>query len=144
MKKLILTLVLLVSGLTLAQNASRWEQDYYGAGGRYSNNLQIAVSDTTTGEYYINDQPITIAVDSNWTASNLGVWVYNDYEDAYEPLQDDGGTLIEITITQGKTTALNPAIWAGVKRCKFTKITSGSYVAQATNATSIIITTIKY
>ncbi len=144
MKKLILGLILMLSTFVLAQNKSAWEQDYYGAGKQYSNNLRIAVGDTTTGEYYSSEQLIMVQVDSNWTASNLGVWVYNPYESAFEPLQDETGALIEITITQGKASVLPPTWFAGVKRIKFSKITSGAYVAQATNPSSIIVTYIRY
>lgn len=143
MKKILLTLfgLFMLSTIAYSQNY----QDYYGSGlGLYSDSLLIADADSITGEYYIFEHAIYVQVDSNWTASNLCVLVYNPYEETYEALQDTDGTLIEYTITQGRTTTLIPADLVGAKRVKFKKVTSGSTVAQSGSASTLIIHSVRY
>lgn len=139
--------ILLILGLVtlFAFPLQAQDTDYYGSGrSNYSNNLQIAVGDSMTGEYYIFDQLIYLQVDSNWTASNIAVAVYNPYEETYELLYDEEGTLVEYTVVQGKTTGAIPVDMAGAKRVKFVKMTSGAYVLQATTASTIIVHTVRY
>ena len=141
MKKILFVLCLILASSVYGQ---RYE-DYYGSGlGRHSDSLQIAVNDSLTGEYIIYEQAILIQVDSNWTASNIGVMVYNPYEEVYELLQDEDGTLLEYTITQGRTTTLVPVDLAGAKKVKFKKMTSGSGVAQSGSASTLIVHSIRY
>lgn len=137
MKK-ILAILFLIAGVSFAQNV-----DYYGAGNRYSDSLQIAVNDSLTGEYIIQDKLMLIQVDSNWTASNIGILIYNPYEETWELLQNDSG-LIEYTITQGRTTTVVPIEVAGAKKVKFKKMTSGSGVTQSGSASTVIIHQIRY
>lgn len=140
MKKIIIVLFLLV-GFVQAQN----EVDYYGANkSTYSDSLLIADADSVTGEYRIWDKIFYIQVDSNWTASNLAIEIYNEYEDAWELIQDEDGTLLEVTITQGKSTRMKQVDFAGAKKVRFKKITSGSTVAQSGAASTLIIHSLRY
>lgn len=141
MKKILILLLLFV-GLSYGQKVT---QDFYGANnGTYSDSLQIAVGDSATGEYYIFDHAFYIQVDTNWTTSNIAIAIYNPVTQAYELLQDEDKTLIEIGITEGKTTRLKQSDFGGADRVKFIKMTSGSDVDQATHASTLIIHSLRY
>lgn len=140
MKKILFILFLLLGfGVVNAQ-----EMDYYGAGNAWSNNLRIADGDSVTGEYFVTDKLIYLQVDSNWTASNIAILVYNPVEETYEILTDEDGATIEYVIVQGKTTNVLPIQMAGAKHIKFAKMTSGSYVPQSGAASTVIPHSIRY
>jgi len=143
MKKLLMLFVLL-STITFAQNSSYWDIDYWGSGkNSSSNNLVIAVGDSASGVYYINDALVAVMVDSNWTASGLGFMIYNDLEAEYYPAYNDSG-LVEYTIAVGTPLLLNPKDVLGLKKIKFYKVTSGSDVDAATLPNKIQIITRVY
>lgn len=145
MKKLFFALLLFLSVATFAQNTSDWGYDYYRSGlTSYSNNLIIAVGDSASGEYFIENQLAIIKVDSNWTASNIGFMVYNHLESIWEPLVDDAGDIIEYAVAVGKPVVLTPAQSVGLKNIKFYKVTSGNDVDQATNPGKIEIETVRF
>ena len=135
----------------LAQNTSDWQVDYAtktdhrGFISSNSQALTIAVGDSMTSEYRVNGQLIGIGVDSNWTASGIAFMIYNDLEETWELLYDnDGSTLIEYSVAISKPVLCTPNEMAGIKRVKFVKMTSGSYVTEASAAGNIIIWSIRY
>lgn len=142
MKKILIVIAMLFAATLFAQNSTDWSTKYYGDGNASSDSLQIAVGDSVSGEYSINNVGVVISVDSNWTASNLGFMVYNYLEEVWEPLTE-GGTVIEYTVTVGEATRIAPADMAGLKTVKFYKVTSESAVAQSGSATSLQISSIK-
>jgi len=143
MKKLLMLFVLL-STITFAQNSSYWDVDYWGSGkNSSSNNLVIAVGDSASGVYYIQDALIAVMVDSNWTASGLGFMIYNDLEGEYYPAYNSDG-LIEYSVAVGTPIMIKPVDAAGFKKVKFYKVTSGSDVDAATLANKIQIITRVY
>lgn len=142
MKKFLMIL-LLAGGTLLAQNTSEYKTYYYGDGEKYSDSLRIEATEIASGEYYVNNSLVVIWVDSNWTASNIGFLVYNELESVWEPLSKDGSTL-EYQVGVDSPVVLTPAEVAGIKRVKFLKITSGTVVEQATNATNLQIATIRF
>lgn len=142
MKKIILFLLFI--GSFYAQSLNNRSSDYYGNGKKYSDSLQVTVGDSISGEYYIQDVLVMLAVDSNWTASGVVPLVYNDLEGTYEPLyKSDGSTLVEWSVAVGKPVRLDPMETRGLKRVKFAKMTSGSYVTEATAAGNIIVITVR-
>ena len=142
--KRILVLLALMSTLSFAQNSSYWAVDYWGSGNNSSsNNLVIAVGDSASGVYYINDALVAVMVDSNWTASGIGFMLYNDLEGEYYPVYNDSG-LVEYTIAVGTPLLLNPKDVLGLKKVKFYKVTSGSDVDAATLPNKIQIITRVY
>jgi len=143
MKKLLMLFVLL-STITFAQNSSYWDVDYWGSGkNSSSNNLVIAVGDSASGVYYIQDALIAVMVDSNWTASGLGFMIYNDLEGEYYPAYNSDG-LIEYSVAVGTPIMIKPVDAAGFKKVKFYKVTSGSDVDAATKPNKIQIITRVY
>lgn len=145
MKKLFFALLLFLSIATFAQNASDWSYDYYRSGlTSYSNNLIVAVGDSASGEYYVNNQLAVVKVDSNWTASGIGFMVYNHLEDVWAPVKDDAGSLLEFPIAVGAPLILVPAQTVGLKYIKFYKVSSGSDVDQATNPTYLEVETVRF
>lgn len=145
MKKLLFALLLLLSTATFAQNTSEWSYDYYRSGlTSYSNNLIIAVGDSASGEYYVNNQLAIVKVDSNWTASNLGIMIYNHLESVWAPAKDESGALLEFPIAVGAPLVLVPTQTVGFKYIKFYKVTSGSDVDQATNPTYLEVETVRF
>ena len=143
MKKILMILLLSASAI-LAQNTSEWKVFYYGDGeNKYSDSLQIAVGDSASGEYFVNNSLVMIAVDSNWTASNIGFMIYNELEEQFEPLEK-AGVVLEYEVAPNKPVVLLPIDTAGLKRLKFYKVTSESAVAQATTATNLQVTTIRF
>ena len=145
MKKILIILLLFV-GIGYAQSSSRYNVAYGDTSlpGNAKDSLIVAVGDSISGQYYINEQLIYLQVDSNWTAANIAIMIYNPLEATWELLYDEAGNLVEYTIVQGTTTGVVPIEMAGAKRVKFVKMTAGSYVAQATNASTIIVHTIRY
>jgi len=143
MKKLLMLFVLL-STITFAQNSSYWDVDYWGSGkNSSSNNLVIAVGDSASGVYYIQDALIAVMVDSNWTASGLGFMIYNDLEGEYYPAYNSDG-LIEYSVAVGTPIMIKPVDAAGFKKVKFYKVTSGSDVDASTLPNKIQIITRVY
>ena len=139
MKKILLIGIMLFATSLFAQNSLEWSVRYYGDGNATSSALQIADADSISGEYSIPNSPITIAVDSNWTASGIGFLVYNYLEETWELLCDEDGDILEYTIAVGAPIAIPPIRGAALKTVKFAKITSGSYVAQSGAASSLQI-----
>lgn len=143
MKK-ILMLFMLLGTIAFAQNSNDWDVDYYGAlKTSYSNNLSIAVGDSCSYGYYLNNNLLAIMVDSNWTASGIGFMIYNDLEGEFYPAYNDSG-IIEYDIAVGTPIMINPLDIAGAKIIKFYKLTSGSRVLQATLPSRLEIITGKY
>lgn len=144
MKSFLLTLMLLLSTATFAQYDD-WDYDYYGSGRTSSSNsLIIAVGDSASAAYWVINHILTIQTDSNWTASKLGFFVYNELEDVWEPLYDETGALIELPVVANKPIIVKPTISVNLKWIKFYKVTNGSDVDQATNATKLKITTSRW
>ena len=142
--KTLLILFVLLSTITFAQNSSYWDIDYWGSGkNSSSNNLVIAVGDSASGVYYIQDALIGVMVDSNWTASGLGFMIYNDLEGEYYPAYNSNG-LIEYSVAVGTPIMIKPTDAAGFKKIKFYKVTNGSDVDAATNPNKIQIITRVY
>ena len=101
------------------------------------------MGDSASGEYFVNNSLVMIAVDSNWTASNIGFMIYNELEEQFEPLEK-AGVVLEYEVAPNKPVVLLPIDTAGLKRLKFYKVTSESAVAQATTATNLQVTTIRF
>lgn len=136
--------IMLFSFMAFAQNSSEWDTDYWGSGKHLgSNDLVIAVGDSASDVYYIQDALIGIMVDSNWTASGIGFMVYNDLEGEYYPAYNADG-LIEYSVTVGTPVMIKPVDAAGLKKVKFYKVTSGSDVDAVTNPNKIQIITRVY
>ena len=142
MKKIFIAIMLLFSIQLIAQNSTNYQVDYYNAGNAFSDSLQFAVGDSATAAYYANDVVIHIAVDSNWTASNIGFLIYNYLEAQWEPFYKDG-SILEYEVAPNEPVALVPAEVVGLKYFKLYKVTSGSPVAQATNASNVQLGTVK-
>ena len=138
--------LLFIVSIGYAQSSSRYTVAYGDTllPGNAKDALVIAKGDSVGAEYYINEQLIYLQVDSNWTASNIALMIYNPAELTWELLYDEAGNLIEYTIVQGTTTGVVPIEMAGAKRVKFVKMTAGSYVPQTSAATRIIVHTIRY
>lgn len=141
MKKFLMILLLSASAV-FAQNSLQNKDYYYGDGEDNSTSLQIAVGDSASPAYYISNSMVMIAVDSNWTASNIGFMIYNYLEAQWEPLTQDGAVL-EYQVAPNAPVVLVPAETGVLKYIKFYKVTSGSDVDQAGSPTSIQITTIR-
>ena len=136
--------MLLLSAIGFAQNSSEWDKDYYGSGKySYSNNLTIAVGDSISGAYYVNNTLFAVIVDSNWTTSGLGFMVYNELESEWYPVQNSSG-IVEYAVTIGMPVLINQNDAMALKYIKFYKVTSGTDVEEATTASKIEIFTGKY
>jgi hypothetical protein len=134
MKK-ILFVLLLATVSTFGQYDINW----YGSEKPEGVNLAIPVGDSTTSEYWTTGDIMILQVDSNWTSSNIGFEIYNPKEETWELLQYYDGETVEYNITVGKGTLCIPKDIVGFRNFRFAKISSGSYVTQTTNPSSVVV-----
>lgn len=82
---------------------------------------------------------IGVIVPATWTAADIAFQVTDTAGGTYQAVYDSTNTLLEITVTAGRTYALNPTITVGFPYVKIWSQSGGSGVNQAADRNVILI-----